>query len=429
MDPSLSRKIGLLRFVAVAWVVVYHAYPPGWPGGYFQEVVSLGLARWALPFLGLVSGYLFFRTFTPTLAGYAAKLRTRARTILLPFLLWSGFALLVAWASGSPEFQGPITSPADAVYHWLVRPCASPLWFLQALMTCVVLSPLVWVAVRLLRFWVLALAVAWWVTGVQPDALDPWVSPVAFPPFIVGAAIAMLRPRIAWVTRPAPVWALVALALGWPAASLLFAAYGLDLGPLLRAALLPVVILGALAAWFGYEALRPLARRAPRLVAAAAFAAPLSFFVYASQQPQLKAVMLVLRDHVTGLPQVVDYLLAPLLTMGCSLLVAAAWRRVSPATFSVVSGGRAARGRGPAAAVVADGRTAGTEGHAPAPAGAPAALPESAPGHLSVGLAAGVAPGVRAVAVPEVDSGAATDVSTDSAPRAAPGAGFGSWMP
>ena len=414
MDPSVSRKIGLLRFVAVAWVVVYHAYPPGWHGGFLQEAVSLGLSRWALPFLGLVSGYLFFRTFTPTAAGYVAKLRTRARTILLPFLLWSGFALLVAWATGSPEFQGPITSPADAVYHWLVRPCASPLWFLQALMTCVVLSPLVWLAVRALRFWVLALAVAWWVTGVQPEMLDPWVSPVAFPPFIAGAAIAMLRPRLTWLRRPAPVWALVALAVGWPVASLLFAAYGLDLGPLLRTALLPVVVLGVLAVWFGYEALRPVAARVPSLAAAAAFAAPLSFFVYASQQPQLKAVMLVLRDHVTGLPQLVDYLLAPVLTIGCSLLVAVTWRRLSPATFSLVSGGRAARGRGVAGAAGADGPTAdeGAE-RVPAPAGAGTAE--------SPAVRAGGS-GPAGAGAPEAHEAGARKVRAGVAPRAAPGA-------
>ena len=416
MDASVSRKIGLLRFVAVAWVVVYHAYPPGWPGGFLQETVSLGLSRWALPFLGLVSGYLFFRTFTPTTAGYVAKLRTRARTILLPFLLWSGFALLVAWATGSPEFQGPITSPADAVYHWLVRPCASPLWFLQALMTCVILSPLVWLAVRALRFWVLALAVAWWVTGVQPEMLDPWVSPVAFPPFIAGAAIAVLKPRMTWVRRPAPVWSLVALAVGWPAASLLFAAYGLDLGPLLRAALLPVVVLGALAAWFGYEALRPVAARVPSLVAVASFAAPLSFFVYASQQPQLKAVMLALRDHAAGLPRLVDYLLAPLLTIGCSLLVGAVWRRLSPGTFSLASGGRATRRRGTKAE---DGPAVGPDGRAPAPPGAA--------GVESSAAAAPVAPALECAEAAASDGLEALSAATPgafpgAAPRPAPGA-------
>ena len=212
VEASLSKKLGILRFAAVATVVVYHAYPPGWPGGYTQALVSLGLARWALPFLGLISGYLFFRTFTPT----AGRLRRQAphsaadHPGAVPDLERGRAAGRLA--DGSPEFQGPITSPADALYHWLVRPCASPLWFLQALMTCIVLSPLVYLAVRALRWWVLVVAVVWWVTGFQPEVLDPWVSPVAFPPFIAGAAIAMLKPRLDWARRPAPAWALAALA-------------------------------------------------------------------------------------------------------------------------------------------------------------------------------------------------------------------------
>ena len=60
MDPYISKKIGVLRFAAVASVVVFHAYPVS-GGGAFEAFVSLGLARWALPFLSLVSGYLFFR--------------------------------------------------------------------------------------------------------------------------------------------------------------------------------------------------------------------------------------------------------------------------------------------------------------------------------------------------------------------------------
>ena len=349
MDPSLSKKLGILRLAAVVTVVLFHAYPPGWHGGFTQEFISLGLTRWALPFLGLISGFLFFRTFTPTAAGYAAKLRVRMRTILLPFLIWSAFALLVAWATGAPEFHGPITSPADALFHWLVKPAASPLWFLQALMVCIVLSPLVYLAVRMLRWWVLAVAVAWWVTGLQPDVLDPWVSPVAFPPFIAGAAIAMLKPRLSWARRPAPAWVLVAVTGAWLAAAALFAAFGPDVGRLARTAMLPAVVLGVLTVWLGYEALRRPLQRAPRLIAAAVYVAPLSFFVYATQQPQLRAVMLVLDRYVSGMPELVAYLLAPTLTIACSLLIALTWRRLAPRWFGVVSGGRAGRRSGGAA--------------------------------------------------------------------------------
>jgi hypothetical protein len=194
---------------------------------------------------------------------------------------------------------------------------------------------------------VLILAVAWWVTGMQPDGLEQFVSARAFPPFIVGAAIALLGPEalgVGWARRRlgrAP--ALGALA-AWVGAAALFAAYGLELGPWMRTALLPVVVLGAIAVWTGYDALAVVLRDAPRVRAAAVALAPLAFFVYVTQQPQLRAIMVTLQEG-TGLPNVAVYLLAPILTVAFSLAAAFALRRLTPRAFAVAAGGRAASGR------------------------------------------------------------------------------------
>jgi peptidoglycan/LPS O-acetylase OafA/YrhL len=343
VDAHLSKKIAVLRLAAVACVVVFHAYP-GADGGSTEAFLSLALARWALPFLGVLSGYLFFRTFKPTAAGYVAKLRSRTRTILIPFLIWSGLTVLFALATADPEFGGPIDSLGEAFSHWLLRPVATPLWFLQALMGCVVLSPLVYLVVRTLRGWVLPLAAAWWVTGVQPEALWPWISAVALPPFIAGAAIALLRPDMAWARRAAPLPLAAALTAAWLGAAALFTLYGLDLGPWMRAAMLPVVVLGAFAMWTGLDALgRPLSA-VPRLATASLAVAPLAFFVYVTQQPQLKAVMLLLDDHGADLPGLASYLLAPAITMAFSLSAGLLLRRLAPGALALASGGRIVSG-------------------------------------------------------------------------------------
>ncbi len=98
--------------------------------------------------------------------------------------------------------------------------------------------------------------------------------------------------------------------------------------------------------------------------------------MYVTQQPQLRAVMLVLDQYFTGLPEVVDYLLAPLATLACSLLVALAWRRLSPRTFRVVSGGRA--GGRPGARAGRRARAAGRPEQAGTPAAGAAATFEPA---------------------------------------------------
>jgi len=130
--------------------VVHHAYrfapgtvvvappPAGSASDFVQGYVSLALMRWALPFLGLVSGYLFFRRLTPSLAGFLVKLRTRARTVLVPFVIWSGLGVLFAVAVTSSPYRDvsaywTVHSISEALDRWLVHPVLYPLWFLQAL--------------------------------------------------------------------------------------------------------------------------------------------------------------------------------------------------------------------------------------------------------------------------------------------------------
>ena len=369
----------------MAAVVFYHAYPfspgtfiiaPAAPSSaveFVQGFISLALMRWALPFLGLVSGYLFFRTLVPTAAGFAAKLRTRVRTLLVPFLLWSGLGVLFALAVTHSAFAGvsdywTVHSAAEALDRWLLHPVLYPLWFLQALMTCMALSPLVYLAVRALRWWILVLAVAWWVTGWQPLALWPWISATAFPPFLVGAAFALLGARAPWGRR-APAWLVAAFAATWLAAAALFTLYGHDLGRAVRAGLLPVVVLGMCVLWTAPDALaRPLrvsaglfgGDRRAKLVAAALFVAPLSFFVYVTQEPALAVCKHLAERAGAGVPAVLAYLAPPLVVVTGAVLVGLALRRLLPRTFAVAAGGRVpgAAARVPGAAARAPGAAA-----------------------------------------------------------------------
>ena len=378
----------MVRFLAVASVVVYHAYPfspgtfivapaaPSSAADFVEGYVSLALMRWALPFLGLVSGYLFFRTLKSTPAGFAAKLRTRAGTLLIPFLIWSGLGVLFAIAVTHSAFADvspywTIHSAAEALDRWLFHPVLYPLWFLQALMTCMVLSPLVYLAVRTLRWWVLLLAVAWWVTGWQPLGLWPWISATAFPPFLVGAAFAMLGARAPWGRR-APAWLVAAFAATWLAAAALFTLYGHDLGRWTRAGLLPAVVLGICALWTAPDALTGPLRASTSLfagdtrakaVAAALFVAPLSFFVYVTQEPALAVCKHLAEAAGPDLPRVIVYLAPPLAVIAGSVLVALALRRLAPRAFAVAAGGRV-----PGAAA----RPTGTAGRRPALGPAPA---------------------------------------------------------
>ena len=237
--------------------------PPaaGSAADFAQGYISLALMRWALPFLGLVSGYLFFRTLRPTVAGFARKMRRRVRTLLLPFLIWSGLGVLFCvavthspYADVSPYWT--VNSLSEALDRWLLHPVIYPLWFLQALMVCVLLSPLIYLLVRVLKGWTLLIAAVWWATGWQPEALQPWLSVTAFTTFTAGAVIAQRGWRSPWRSGAAPAWVAATCVAAWLAGAALYALYGHALGAWTRTALLGVVILGILALWTACDALR-----------------------------------------------------------------------------------------------------------------------------------------------------------------------------
>ncbi len=124
------------------------------------KIFSKGIATMAVPSFFAISGYLFFlgkQTFT--LADYREKLRRRAKTLLVPYLVWNVVAFLIYAAKDLAAGQ-PLQFPPCADLFWGIRqlgasgvnilgqpigptfaPLQVPLWFVRDLMVLVVVSP------------------------------------------------------------------------------------------------------------------------------------------------------------------------------------------------------------------------------------------------------------------------------------------------
>lgn len=168
-----TRYITALRFPLALLVVLIHTYNSDWrrlTDGAFPMVadfLSHVVPSFAVSLFFAVSGYLFFlrvRSFTP--AVYAEKLRRRALTLLLPYVVWNfcAFCLYAAQdMAGGQSFALPLSPdllwgcrelsaasvgiaglPVGAVS----APVLLPLWFVRDLMLAVLLSPLVWWLLR-----------------------------------------------------------------------------------------------------------------------------------------------------------------------------------------------------------------------------------------------------------------------------------------
>ena len=124
----ISRSIDQLRFPCAAAVVLLHAL--GQPlagndgisfryGAYdaTRILFSEGMCRVAVPIFFFISGYLFFVKLEQwNINVWVDKLRKRAKTLLVPYLLWNiiAFLLLVAIECGKLIIKN--TPPSSMIY-------------------------------------------------------------------------------------------------------------------------------------------------------------------------------------------------------------------------------------------------------------------------------------------------------------------------
>ena len=302
MDRASSDRITLIRFPLIVGVVFIHAYSSmvhveqgaigpahtGFAVRFIRDIVSGGIADIAVPLFYLLSGFLYFHGAQWTRATYFAKLRTRAHTLLVPYVAWNALAvLLVAIAQAIPATArlfsagyAPVASMewteiVDLALGITKAPIAYPFWFIKDLMLLVVAAPLIHLLARRAGLVFLVLCGGAWALELFPAyALD--TEAVFF--FYFGALIAVRgddpfavdRYGSEFVAAYLVVVTADALTKG-QAVNLLFHKTGL--------------VLGCAAALYGSRALLvPGPRRVFLRLGRA------SFFVFAAHEPLLTAV-------------------------------------------------------------------------------------------------------------------------------------------
>nr|WP_245447906.1 acyltransferase [Neorhizobium sp. T6_25] len=165
VDPNISSRINLMRILLISGILFVHvphdpATSPflGLNGLFDWLRVFLGdsLFRIGVPCLSAISGYLLFQRGWETF-DYAKTLRSKARTVLVPFLLWNlgllGAVLVVQpmdigvgyfpdlWNLSTREFLSNALATEGL-------PINVPLYFLRDLIVCIILSPILAMSVR-----------------------------------------------------------------------------------------------------------------------------------------------------------------------------------------------------------------------------------------------------------------------------------------
>ncbi len=368
LDPyrvsrALSAKLRLVTLLAVTAVVFVHAYNMtsrfgsgenaaemrGAPGvaGFVEYLVSQALARWPAAMLFAISGFLFFHNLQPYWSDYRRKYAGRLRTVVVPLVLWSAVSLVIylvlqalPWSSTyfTTDFLGQ-ASLFRLAGKLFLHPVAYPLWFLQTLILCFVIAPLLYWPARTVRWLTVAPFATLWVLGAPATDWNDWKG-LAF--FTLGAVIALERRRGVRLS-PAPWFGRLVLP-AWLLACVVYTALLRDVSAAWTDGLHKALMCMAVAAvWFGYETY--LERfETTRLVT---LLLPFSFLIFAAQEPLLTILKRV-GLHILGSSHwalLVVYFGAALLTLAIVIGVGALMRRYVPTAFAWLTGGRG-RGRG-----------------------------------------------------------------------------------
>lgn len=145
-----SGFLSVAFFVCSLMVVGIHSYnitdtTVNTVAGYIESFLCHGIFIAAVPVFFFFSGYLFFRNISTTKDVFN-KMKTRAKSVLMPFLVWSALYLLIfTIGSFTPFFssEGVSFAPLDILKGIVFYRYCFPLWYMYQLVMFVLLTPLI----------------------------------------------------------------------------------------------------------------------------------------------------------------------------------------------------------------------------------------------------------------------------------------------
>ncbi len=355
IDPEISGRINALRLPLIISVVLIHAgdfrvgylysaFGNGSEPGLSQRLIYLisqVLTGSSVPMLFMLSGFLLFLSLRFTADSYICALRSRLRTLLVPFLFWNIFTLIIfALLQSLPFLQGTITFRTvignfqipdylTALFGVSGQPIAGQFWFIRDLMVLVILSPVFLLALRIPRVVLAALFVLWMldVRIIPPVEIDS----IFF--FFLGALWAAFNLRSDWIDRYGlPIFLAYCILALADAAS-----WGRPFNvPLHKVTMLTGII--SIWYWTGIALGREKSKRLLIKLS------PMAFFIFAAHAPMVLGGLSRLAGVLGGAVGPGKAVFLYLMTCGVTLLLTmgafALLKKTTPSLLNMITGGR-----------------------------------------------------------------------------------------
>lgn len=220
---QISAAIKVMRFPMLLLIVLIHCNltyrSVGAPGNHeIADVImtffSECLCRGCVPLYFAISGYLFFCNIdTFDFKVFGKKWKSRIYTLLQPYLIWNilGMVVLISIHSAylRPFFPGLKPLDVDLSFvascFWRVNeqysffettgsPADSPMWYIRDLMVLNILSPILYLAVRKLRWLPVIMFTVCFVCGCWIRITTLTLTGILF--YTVGATVAIANSEV-----------------------------------------------------------------------------------------------------------------------------------------------------------------------------------------------------------------------------------------
>lgn len=336
MTQYLSNKLSVLYTVLIVMVVYIHSsyieanqYDIA---RFLQNLTGGGICRIANCLFFCISGYLFARNIH-SVNDIWPKLLKRARTLLLPYILWN--IIFVLWyvvidsLPGISAFSNTHIievyanqSVGETLYSLFIAPAAFQLWFLRDLMVMLLFTPLLWWIAR--KQWIVVLVLALASTFVYAWLIYFWL----------GIIIAVKQWDIENYRRPKMAVFISALIyVGYA----IYIAWG---GISARVVEVFVNIVGLYLVWSLYD----IAARGRYMADKGLwkYLCGYSFFIYCFHEPAFNVIKkLALAVCGTSEPVlIIFYYVNPWLMVLAAVAVAKILQRMTPNIYKILTGGR-----------------------------------------------------------------------------------------
>lgn len=213
-DSRISY-IDSLKFFLAAFVVLIHSKvyiaEPSDRTALFESVVDLFssfVLSNVVPTFFVISGVLFFKDGASLSRNiYLRKIKTRVRTLLIPYILWNTIGLVAFAVKKNPQLSSmfPQYSDISISFHNIlagyfaipdqIYPYDMPLWFIRDLIIVVFFTPIIGYFISRLKFSLILLEIAC-VCCIDSYLEDSYGMLPAFFFFTLGGIIGSMNMRI-----------------------------------------------------------------------------------------------------------------------------------------------------------------------------------------------------------------------------------------